>query len=632
MLWKQEIKQLRRTPLRTLIFCLALCAIIGLINVTLGMKIAAERAVEEVEEQYTTVAVYKRISRQKFPTKEAYQQAKAAREEMRRQTTSKIKSIELEAVSDIDMHSWLQAYNDTLIPVTSEYLSEVAAVAELNRPGNVALFSVTCLEGNYQRETNTATPNGVVKNKVYTYRFCVNEAAVLHEDYTCPQELRIESAINVGAKDPIFEAGKTYWVWGYYDPINKDSGSLTIESSIAQTDRFETQRIVYFNYPSNYASYILPVVAEVDENRDISAYWDRLIENLDISTHTVNVVTADHVEGLLAFAGGYSHLIAGETFSEDDIVNNRKVVIVSNLLAERNGLTVGDEIDLSFYHAFMDGHPDAYHEDRQMYPARVYGQSRTDYDNLRQQDLPLPSTYDGTYTIVGIYSADAGIVDDYHTLHPNTVIIPTSILNGAHYSIALQELEVSFLLPNGGIEAFEAELASYGFGELLEYYDSGYSVIMPHVRSIQDSTVFANDVVLVLWVIVVLAVLILFVWMQIPAGRIKYRLGAGKGAIWREMAFTTVLTVLISGVIGGLGSIVLYDKALAYMMQSDFTSFNTAFSSGSANGEMLEQILTMLGQEPQFFVLVSAVQIGILSILGAVICAIVSLRKTGFGQ
>ena len=83
-------------------------------------------------------------------------------------------------------------------------------------------------------------------------------------------------------------------------------------------------------------------------------------------------------------------------------------------------------------------------------------------------------TYDGTYTIVGIYSADAGIVDDYHTLHPNTVIIPTSILNGAHYSIALQELEVSFLLPNGGIEAFEAELASYGFGELLEYYDSGY--------------------------------------------------------------------------------------------------------------------------------------------------------------
>ena len=155
---------------------------------------------------------------------------------------------------------------------------------------------------------------------------------------------------------------------------------------------------------------------------------------------------------------------------------------------------------------------------------------------------------------------------------------------------------------------------------------------MPHVSSVQDGTVFANDVVLVLWVIVVLAVLILFVWMQIPAGRIKYRLGAGKGAIWREMTFTTVLTVLISGMIGCLGSILLYDKALVYMMQSDFTSFNTAFSSGSANGEMLEQILTMLGQETQFFVIASAVQVGILSILGAVICAIVSLRKTGFGR
>jgi hypothetical protein len=268
----------------------------------------------------------------------------------------------------------------------------------------------------------------------------------------------------------------------------------------------------------------------------------------------------------------------------------------------------------------------------QVYPSGLYGQSRYDFEKLSTKQFPMPATYNGTYTIVGIYSSDMGIVDDYRDLHPNTVLIPTALM-GVHYSLTgYRELAYSFLIPNGGIEVLEEELATYGFEDFLEYYDGGYSAIMPHVKSMLDNTVFINNVVLVLWAIVVFAVLILFVWMQIPAGRIKYRLGAEKGAIWREMTFTTVLTVLIAGVIGGLGSIVLYDKALAYMMQSNFTSFNTAFSTGSVNGEMLEQILTMLGQEPQFFVVASVVQVGILSILGAVICAIVSSRKTGFGR
>ena len=43
MLWKHETKQLLRTPLRTLIFCLALAVVIGLLCVTLGLRLATER-------------------------------------------------------------------------------------------------------------------------------------------------------------------------------------------------------------------------------------------------------------------------------------------------------------------------------------------------------------------------------------------------------------------------------------------------------------------------------------------------------------------------------------------------------------------------------------------------------------
>lgn len=633
MLGKQEIKQLCRTPLRTLAFCLALCVVIGLVNVTVGMKLATEQAVADVDEQYTTVAVFPRIEAQYFATHEAYTQASTKASELYLALFNPLSSdtLQLEGVSAVDKHSHLLAYSDHLLPVTSEYLEAFDVRNELNRPNNLALLSVKCIDFS---ELGRGGAMGYQQgNMNYSYRFTVNRVELMHEDYTRPQEIWVESAINAKGTKPLFEIGENYWIWGYYEPTSNTSGKIFLPDSNAKVDLWETDRILYLDFPNSYnMQYSLPIVAEGDESTDLSAFWEKIVETVDIGVHSLRVVSADHVPGLLAFADGNTSIVSGEVFSEEDIAQGRQVAIISDLLAERNGLEVGDEIDLSFYHSLYYKGSGVVEANWQVYPSGLYGQSKYDFEKLSMKQFPMPATYNGTYTIVGIYSSDMGIVDDYRDLHPNTVLIPTALM-GAHYSLTgYRELAYSFLIPNGGIEVLEEELATYGFEDFLEYYDGGYSAIMPHVKSMLDNTVFINNVVLVLWAIVVLAVLILFVCMQISAGRIKYRLGAGKGAIGREMTFTTVLTVLIAGVIGGLGSIVLYDKALAYMMQSNFTSFNTAFSTGSVNGEMLEQILTMLGQEPQFFVIASAVQIGILSILGAVICAIVSLRKTGFGR
>ena len=62
-------------------------------------------------------------------------------------------------------------------------------------------------------------------------------------------------------------------------------------------------------------------------------------------------------------------------------------------------------------------------------------------------------------------------------------------------------------------------------------------------------------------------------------------------------------------------------------MQSDFTVFNTAFTVPSEHAEMLSQLLPMMGQEPRFFVIAAAVQTGILAILGAILCTIVSEHR-----
>ena len=76
MLWKHETKQLLRTPFRTLVFCLALALVIGLLCVTMGLRFATERAVATIEDMYVTVAIIPRVVKSQYPTTGEYTLAK----------------------------------------------------------------------------------------------------------------------------------------------------------------------------------------------------------------------------------------------------------------------------------------------------------------------------------------------------------------------------------------------------------------------------------------------------------------------------------------------------------------------------------------------------------------------------
>ena len=98
------------------------------------------------------------------------------------------------------------------------------------------------------------------------------------------------------------------------------------------------------------------------------------------------------------------------------------------------------------------------------------------------------------------------------------------------------------------------------------------------------------------------------------------------------MTFSTVLLIIVSGVVGCVGSVFLYDKALYWMTHADFTAFNTSFSSQSANTEVLEHLLSSLTQSTQFFVTVTVIQVAVLAVVGTVLGAVIALRRTGFRQ
>lgn len=646
MLWVQEIKQLLRAPLRMLAFCLALATAIGLLNIAAGLSAATKRAVAEVEETYTTVGTLPRLNISQFASSEEYTDSLNAVSGLAQKLAGTVKPeyrISLEHVSAVNVHSRLLAYNVSAVPLAISSSEEGYSLA-LNKPQNVALFAVSCTDASVMREIKGINADGTSYiRRVYSYAFDVHEAAVIHPDLFVPDTLRIESDMVLEDRNTLFSPGHSYWVWGYYDTVTETAGELhlagvqvtnpkTNETNL-KTSRWETDRILYVCWPNDrLKAYDLPIIGEYSGdamaylNADEADVWRRLIGILQISLASVRVCSANDIKSLHPFTNGHSYVTEGRAFTGEEIEAEQKVALISDMYAEKNGLRPGDTLELSFY---QTGWSAADREQGDLYPSRIYGSNENDHEGLLPEGIAEPaSVNDGAYTVVGIYST-TGWLDDYRVIHPNTVIVPQSALDDCYGEWFYPDMTVSLSIPNGGIEAVEAELTSLGYGELLQYNDGGYSMIMPNVTSIRESAVFVCRIVTVLWVVVVLAVLILFYVVLLPAGQVKYGLGVGKQLIRKQMNFAVLPIVILSGISGGIGSFLLYERALQKMMQSDFTVFNTAFSVPSEHAEMLAQLLPMLEQETSFFVIAAAVQTVILAILGTFFCAIISGRKTG---
>jgi hypothetical protein len=159
---------------------------------------------------------------------------------------------------------------------------------------------------------------------------------------------------------------------------------------------------------------------------------------------------------------------------------------------------VGDTLDLHFYSSSWrttNNLSSAQAEVGTPKVTSIYGPQKEDHPEAFSAADPGQSyaVNDGLYTIVGIYGGSSW-QDDYRYMHPNTVIVPQNSLVKSTVIRDQYDLCYSLLIPNGAIDAVEEEMIAQGYGDRLAYYDGGYSVIMPNVKSIYDSAVFVNAI------------------------------------------------------------------------------------------------------------------------------------------
>ncbi len=343
---------------------------------------------------------------------------------------------------------------------------------------------------------------------------------------------------------------------GYRDPT---TGAEVFSLSMNATDHLRTNVVRYSGMMEtlapdgdsglwtmqtvDYGRYDLPSIQELPEGvtareiMDGTASWQTALKALDVTNHSVPVLTVEKVEALADFAAGNAMVTQGRSFSQSEYDSGAAVCLISESLARENGLNVGDSLPLSLY------------EDDPGLPP-IYARFQESCNPRASVFVPQEGFRQETeYTIIGLYRQSSEWVTSPTSFTPNSVFVPEK-------SVTCQTVTgscgvwSSLVLQNGTIDQMEARLAENGLGGTVTYYDQGYSDI---VESLDGYTRVSRTVLLVglaLWAVVLAAYCVLLPMQEGKTALRMWTLGAKRrdiaGQIWIPSALVALVGTIIA--------------------------------------------------------------------------------------
>ena len=295
------------------------------------------------------------------------------------------------------------------------------------------------------------------------------------------------------------------------------------------------QRVIAYDTDYDLASFtILPEGVTAEEMIASSPTWQKAMESVRVSSHSVPVLAVNHLEALADFAAGTTMVTQGRSISQAEYDSGAAVCLVSESLARENGLNVGDVLPLSLYEYDQDLRYSYIHE---------YNPRPSCYlpDQGFQQETE--------YTIIGLYRQSNEWVTTPTSFTPNSVFVPEK-------SVTCQTVTGSYgvwsslILQNGTIDQVEARLKENDLGGAVTYYDQGYSDI---VESLDGYTRVSRTVLLVglaLWAVILAAYCVLLPMQEGKTALRMWTLGAKRrdiaGQIWTPSALMAAAGTVIA--------------------------------------------------------------------------------------
>ena len=293
----------------------------------------------------------------------------------------------------------------------------------------------------------------------------------------------------------------------------------------------------------DYGRYDLPSIQELPEGvtareiMDGTASWQTALKAVDVTNHSVPVLTVEKVEALADFAAGNAMVTQGRSFFQSEYDSGAAVCLISETLARESGLNVGDTLPLSLY------------EDDPGLPP-IYARFQESCNPRASVFVPQEGFRQETeYTIIGLYRQSNEWVTTPTSFTPNSVFVPEKSVTCRTVTGSCGVWS-SLVLQNGTIDQMEARLAENDLGGTVTYYDQGYSNI---VESLDGYTRVSRTVLLVglaLWAVVLAAYCVLLPMQESKTALRMWTLGAKRrdiaGQIWIPSALMAAAGTVIA--------------------------------------------------------------------------------------
>ena len=302
-----------------------------------------------------------------------------------------------------------------------------------------------------------------------------------------------------------------------------------------KTQEYEVRRVIHFDTDYDLASFtLLPDGVTAEELIASSPTWQKAVEAIRVSDHSVPVLAVNHLEAVADFASGRAQITQGRGISQEEYRDGAAVCLISESLSRESGLNVGDTLPLSLYEFDRDL-PYSY---------------LTEYNPRSFLYLPDRGFQQETeYTVIGLYRQSSEWVTTPTSFTPNSVFVPEKIVTCQTVSGGYGVWE-TMILKNGTAGQMEARLAENNLAGTVTYYDQGYSGIMESLDGFSRVSRTVLWVGLALWVVVLAAYCVLFPLQEGKTALRMWTLGTVKrditGSIWLSSAAVAVIGTVIA--------------------------------------------------------------------------------------
>ncbi|MDD3403045.1 MAG: hypothetical protein PHQ72_06795 [Hespellia sp.] len=563
MILKNSIKQLFRTPIRTLAMFLLVMVSTALFILELLLFWWNQRDTVEFEDSFTTIGTVEQIP----DSVEEQAMWNNSKDSYSYSLQKKYQKWIKDSVLDFDGANYLlepkkRPYFISVYPGLAEKVWEqwgghsTSTVAEIvpneTKPVDSIQVHVTkVLSGNvelegydiYISDPFNREPDTMEAGKTYIVQLGGMDL------YEGAQEA-LESGTLYPETAPMWmeEIGSSQYTIDD-EPIGKEAGTILFDEV---TDGFyETERGKIWRY-----------LSEHDRTKDaFSSLQVRPVENTN---------------QLMAFHTKKAAIIDGHDFSEAEYKTGADVCLISAQFAELMGMKVGDTISLPLLYALYGAAPS------QNFAADGSGFVPSE---LNADFEPYQIFDNDKYKIVGIYEMKA-LEDSAFGLAPYEVIVPYSSVTGDWSNNIITDGPMSigttvFQIPNGTIDQFKKAWEKQGIDGLkITFYDGGYSSFQ---NAIKDRKMMSY-ILLLGGGIATLVILALFGHLQIIRQRnrifIERALGMSKNKC-RKSILSGMYLIMAGGVAaGGILSFLLTDSVMERAESKSM--FDTTFSSGMA--------------------------------------------------